>query len=109
LTEKGIPKSALLVDETGYRTLESIVRARDVFGLSSFIIVSQRFHNERAVFLAARYGIEAIGFNAPDVDAGYGPRVILREYLARCRVFLDLLAVCRPTPVAEDVQPALQD
>ena len=109
LTEKGIPESALLVDEAGYRTLESVVRARDVFGLSSFVIVSQRFHNERAVFLAARSGVDAIGYNAPDAGADYGPRVILREYLARCRVFWDLLAVSPPAPAGEEARPALQE
>ena len=109
LTEKGIPESALLVDEGGIRTLESVVRARDVFGLTSYVIVSQRFHNQRAVFLAAGNGIDAVGFNAPDVGPRGGFKVLLREYLARCKVFWDLLVSRRATPAGEAGEPAWQN
>ena len=91
LIEKGIPAEVIFLDYAGFRTLDSVVRAKEVFGQSQFIIISQKFHNERAVFLAGKKGIDAIGYNAAGVDAYYGFLTSVREKFARCKVFIDLI------------------
>ena len=103
LVDKGIPEEVIFLDYAGFRTLDSVVRARDVFGQSEFIVVSQKFHNERAVFIAGKKGIKAAGFNAADVRAYYGFITHVREWGARCKVFLDLLFGKKPHFLGEPV------
>lgn len=103
LMERGVPEEAIYLDYAGFRTLDSVVRARDVFGQDSFTVVSQRFHNERAVFIAMQKGIDAIGLNAADVNRHYGFLTRVREYFARCKVFLDLLFGVKPHFLGEPV------
>ncbi|MBK6627736.1 MAG: YdcF family protein [Flavobacteriales bacterium] len=90
LMAAGVDSTRITLDYAGFRTLDSMVRARDVFGQPGFVVVSQRFHTERAVFLARRLGIAAVGYDAPDVPAGYGRLTMLREKLARVKLHLDL-------------------
>ncbi len=90
LIARGIPKTKIFLDFAGLRTLDSVVRAKEIFGQTSYIIISQRFHNERAVFLAQKKGIEAYGYNAKDVNKKAGFKTNLREYFARVKVFWDL-------------------
>lgn len=96
LIQKGIPKDKIFLDYAGFRTLDSMVRANVVFGLDSVTVISQKFHNERAIYLANRKGLNAIGFNARDISNQYGYKVQLREYFARVKVFLDLLLKTEP-------------
>lgn len=90
LIKKGIPETSILMDYAGFRTLDSVVRAKTVFGKERFMIISQRFHNERALYLAEYNHIKAVGFNAQDVTAYYGLKTRVREYLARLKLFIDL-------------------
>ena len=90
LLKKGVPDEAMLLDRAGSRTLDSVVRAKKVFGIREMIIVSQQFHDERALFIADRHGISAIGFAAKDVSRLGGMKVKLREVLARAKAVLDL-------------------
>ncbi|WP_373708803.1 vancomycin high temperature exclusion protein [Kaistella sp.] len=90
LVARGIPKTKIFLDFAGLRTLDSVVRAKEIFGQISYLIISQRFHNERAVFLAQKKGIEAYGYNAKDVNKKAGFKTNLREYFARVKVFWDL-------------------
>src|SRR3954471_14168799 len=62
LEAAGVPRSRIVLDYAGFRTLDSVVRAREVFGVLRLIIVSQHFHNVRAVYLARAHGMEAYGF-----------------------------------------------
>ena len=96
LIEKGIPEEIIFLDYAGFRTYDSIVRAKEVFGQTAFVVVSQKFHNERAVFIAGKKGIDAIGYNASDVRHGYGILTHIREWGAKCKVFLDLLFGKKP-------------
>ena len=96
LVDKGIPEEVIFPDYAGFRTFDSVVRAKEVFGQSEFIVVSQRFHNERAVFIAGKKGIKAAGFNAADVRASYGFITHVREWGARCKVFIDLIIGKKP-------------
>ena len=96
LVAKGIPDSDIFLDYAGFRTLDSVVRAREIFGQTSYTVVSQRFHNERAIFIAKKKKIDAIGFNARDAGRRYGLKTRIREVFARCKVFLDLLIGKQP-------------
>jgi SanA protein len=91
LIEAGIPAKYITLDPLGIRTLDSIVRAEAIFDLKDYIIVSQRFHLERALFIAKAKGQKVIGFMAKDIPgtaAAY--RMKAREYLARAKAFLDV-------------------
>ncbi|GIW34881.1 vancomycin high temperature exclusion protein [Meiothermus sp.] len=92
----GVPKERIYRDYAGFRTLDSVVRARGVFGEQRFTIVSQRFHNQRAVYIARHRGLEAIGYNAPDPPEGFHSNTRFREPLARVQMLLDLLLNKQP-------------
>ncbi|HEV2962088.1 MAG TPA: ElyC/SanA/YdcF family protein [Candidatus Angelobacter sp.] len=90
LLQAGIPTNRVYCDCAGFRTLDSIVRARDVFGLKQITVVSQEFHNQRAIFLSNHEGIDAIGYNAQDVDLGDASGAHKREKLAKVKAVLDI-------------------
>jgi SanA protein len=90
LVARGVPASRIYLDYAGFRTFDSMERALKVFGQKQFTVISQKFHNERAIYLAESFGIEAIGYNAKDVKKNAGFRTRLREYFARAKVFIDL-------------------
>ncbi|MBI6120786.1 SanA/YdcF family protein [Salegentibacter maritimus] len=96
LIKRGIPENRIYLDYAGFRTLDSIVRAKEIFGQDNFTIISQQFHNERAIYLAEKHGVKAIGYNAKDLDGKFGWNVKLREYLARTKVFLDIFFDVEP-------------
>jgi SanA protein len=91
LIKKGIPSNRIVLDFAGFRTLDSVVRSKEVFQEEKITIISQQFHNERAIFIADFKGVEAIGFNAGNVGGDGGLAVKLRERLARMKMMLDLL------------------
>ncbi|GIU01622.1 hypothetical protein TSL6_21280 [Sulfurovum sp. TSL6] len=91
LIKAGVPSQYITLDPLGIRTLDSVVRAEAIFDLKDYIIVSQKFHLERALFLAKAKGQKVIGFTAKDIPgtaAAY--RMKAREYLARAKAFLDV-------------------
>jgi SanA protein len=90
LIARGIPADALTLDNGGVRTLDSIIRAKRVYGLNQLTIVSQEFHNRRGLFFCQVYGIDAVGFNAEDVPASEALRTFLREFLARVDAVLEI-------------------
>ncbi|MBW2274846.1 MAG: YdcF family protein [Deltaproteobacteria bacterium] len=90
LLERGIPGERIYLDAAGLRTLDSVVRASRIFGQDHFTVISQEFHNRRAVFIAEHFDIDAIGYNARDVRPSSGLRTKAREALARVRMILDL-------------------
>ena len=96
LVAEGIPSEKIFLDYAGFRTLDSMVRAKEVFGLENVTVISQKFHNERAIYLAKKKGLIAIGYNAKDVTGNSGLKIRLREYLARVKVFIDLLFNTQP-------------
>jgi SanA protein len=103
LVKNGISDSLIYLDYAGFRTLDAVVRARDIFGQNSFIVISQKFHNERAVYLARKFGIEAFGYNAKEVQAYKGFMTKLREFFARDKMFLDLLFDVKPKFLGEKI------
>ena len=96
LIAAGIDSSVIYLDYAGFRTFDSIKRLKEIFGQDSVTIISQQFHNERAIYIAQREGIAAIGFNATDVGVKQGMRMQSREKLARVKVFIDYWLGTKP-------------
>jgi SanA protein len=90
LRELGVPESALLADDRGLRTLDSVARAKTVFGFDRLVIVSDDFHVNRALFIANRYRVDAIALRSEPVGYSDSRKVRLREYLARVKAVIDL-------------------
>lgn len=95
LIAAGVPAQYITQDFAGFRTLDSVVRAKEVFGQERLIVVSQAFHAKRAVFIARHIGIEAQGFAAEQPAWDWQLRVRAREVLARTAVCLDLWVLNR--------------
>jgi len=91
LKERGIPADRIYLDYAGFRTLDSVVRAKEIFGQESITVISQKFHVERAVYIGKNYGIDVCGFNADEegTDSSEIP-VRLREIFARFKAFIDV-------------------
>ena len=90
LIKRGVPDSIITMDGQGYRTLLSMRNIKQHFRVNNMIIISQKWHNERSIFLADKMNIKAVGYNADDVRH---PRAIwthIRELLARVKLFIDL-------------------
>lgn len=96
LIQNGILEDKIFLDFAGFRTLDSVVRAKEIFGQKKLIIISQKFHNERAVFLARKNDMEAFGFNAKDVNKHAGFKTNIREYFAKAKVYWDLILGVEP-------------
>ena len=95
LIERGVPDSIITMDGQGYRTLLSMRNIKQHFRVNDMIIISQKWHNERSIFLADKMNIKAVGYNADDVRH---PRAIwthIRELLARVKLFIDLYVTHR--------------
>lgn len=90
LIQRGVPEEAITLDYAGLRTLDSIVRAKEIFGQDKFTIISQEYHNSRAVFIARYYGMDAIAFCAQKVEIKHSLKTELREYLAKVKAVIDL-------------------
>ncbi len=90
LVELGVAAEDIVCDYAGFSTLDSIVRAKQIFGQTQFIVISQEFHNLRAVFIARSKGIEAYGLNAPNVSRANSARTLLREELAKVKSVVDI-------------------
>jgi len=104
LVKRGIPKNRIYLDSAGLRTLDSVVRCSEVFGQTGFTVISQRFHNQRAVFLARAKGFDAIGFNAKDVNYREGFKTRFREYFARLGAVSDLITYKEPRFLGDKIE-----
>jgi len=102
LIKAGIDSTRLYLDYAGFRTFDSIVRLKEIFGQDSVSVISQLFHNERALYLASKEGIVANGFNAKDRPGGEG--FYLREKLARVKVFVDYLIATKPKFLGDKIK-----
>lgn len=97
LLKLGIPQDVMTLDYAGFRTFDSVVRCKEVFNQDKITIVSQNFHNARALYIGNHEGIEAVAFAAQDVPDGYSLRTLIREYMARPYAMLDVYLI-RPQP-----------
>jgi SanA protein len=89
LIKGGTDSTKIYLDYAGFRTYDSIIRLKKIFDQDSVTIISQQFHNERAIYIASREEINAIGFNAKEAGNKLGLETPLREKLARVKTFLD--------------------
>lgn len=95
--QKGVPTSKIFLDHAGFNTYDTMVRARRVFQVESAVVVTNRFHLDRAVFLARSQGIQVQGVVADKrgyEDAAYNEQ---REFAARCKAVLNVYLL-RPDP-----------
>lgn len=106
LMEHGIPGRDIVLDYAGFRTLDSVVRCKEIFGQESITIVSQGFHNARAVCIASWCGIGAVGFDAKDIKHSrtYLFFGVGREALARTKMFVDMIIGKKPKFLGEKIE-----
>lgn len=103
LVEAGIPKERIILDYAGFRTLDSVIRGKEIFGQSQFTIVSQPFHSQRAVYIARKRGISAIAYNAEDVVNSFSLELFVREIGARVLMAVDLILERQPHFLGEKI------
>ncbi len=99
LIAHGVDANDIILDGKGFRTLDAVVRAVKVYNIHSFIVISQRFHNERAIYLTEHLGYEVHdiqGYNAADPTSKMALMTYVREYFARVKVFVDILTGKEP-------------
>lgn len=109
LMKLGVPADKIVCDYAGFRTLDSVMRAKEVFGQQRVIFVSQRFHNVRAIYLARAFGIEAYGMDAKDVPVSLSVKTFLREKLACVKAVLDVNVLgTKPRFLGEKVSVPLE-
>lgn len=96
LVSRGVPDNILILDGEGYRTISSIKRAKDVFGTDTLTLISQQFHNERALFMARHYGMDAIAYNAANTSSRKWKIIMVgRECLSRVKAVFEVLGARR--------------
>ena len=101
--ERGVASSAVFMDHAGFSTYESLYRAKEVFGVEKVIIVTQRYHLYRALYIARQLGLEAYGVASdPRSYAGQIVREV-REILARNKDFLNTIFWPEPTYLGEQI------
>jgi len=103
LIAKGIPKENITLDYAGFDTYDSVLRAQKIFGQHSFIVVSQKFHNQRAVYIARRKGITAYGYNAHDVKKMNGLKTKIREFFACIKAYIEVKLDVDPTFLGKEI------
>ena len=105
LKAHGVPSDRIVLDYAGFRTLDSVIRAKEVFGCDSITVISQADHNARALYIAEANGIEAVAVSAP-LRAGrwVRTRLALREWLARDKMMLDIWSGKQPHFLGEKIK-----
>jgi len=89
LVKRGVLAKDIYLDYAGFRTYDSVYRMKAIFGQQSFTIISQEFHNRRALYIASSLGLDAVAYNAAEVGAHNSFKTKLREKFARVKVLLD--------------------
>ena len=90
LVARGVPTRAITLDYAGLRTLDSVVRSKEIFGQDKIMIITQTFHSYRALFISNYYGIDAVAMVADEPQFESSLKVRVREYFARTKAVLDL-------------------
>lgn len=94
---KGIPSSDVFMDHAGFSTYETMYRAKEIFGVKKAVIVTQKYHLYRALYIAERLGIEAYGVPADYRTYSGQVKRDIREILARCKDFATTIFLPEPT------------
>lgn len=90
LIKRGVPQEVTTLDYAGLRTLDSVVRSKEIFGQKKVVIITQRFHAYRALYIARYYNMQAIAFAAEELPFKNSVNLQMREILARTMALLDL-------------------
>jgi SanA protein len=109
LIKRGVPKYVITTDPAGFSTIDSIARCRNVFGIKKVTVISQGFHNKRAIYMAERFGIDAVGFNAEDVEGINGFKINVREFFARVKAFIDLFILDERLNIHENESSGIKE
>lgn len=105
LIDKGIPADTIITDYAGFSTLDSIIRAQKVFGQKKYTVISQKFHNQRAIFIGKKNNLDIIGFNAQEVPLAQSPRTYFRELFARLKASSEVIILKKqPKFLGEPIQ-----
>lgn len=108
LIQRGIPGDLIYIDYAGFRTLDSVVRAKNIFGQKKMTVISQKFHNERSIVLGDWQEMELVGFNAKDVNVKRSKfKIMIREGFARVKLYLDMLVGKEPHFGGEPIEIAV--
>ena len=92
LVAHNVPDTCIIEHWQGWRTINSIEAVKNLYDFDSITIISQKYHNERALYQADHFGLDAVGYNAePSPIKNSRIRNAIREYLARVKLFIDLL------------------
>ena len=110
LTKLGVPAKAITMDFAGFRTLDSVARMQEVFGLTRGTVITQQFHAHRAVFIGRKMNMHVVGFAAPMADGSSPWRASWREIFARVKAVLDLFLLrTEPRFLGDPVDIELDD
>lgn len=90
LLKAGIPEENITLDYAGFRTLDSVQRATQIFDANSLTIVTQKFHCQRAVFIANHFSMDTVCLVVPSPTGWANTKIRIREVLARTKALLDL-------------------
>jgi SanA protein len=90
LVNMGVPAEAITRDYAGFRTLDTVVRAREIFGLERYVIVTDKFHTYRTLFLARHTGADCVAYAARDIDLRWSLKSKVRERFANLKALLDI-------------------
>jgi SanA protein len=105
LIARGVPARAITLDYAGFRTLDSLVRAREVFGLRDIIVVTDDWHQPRALFLAAAAGLDALGASSAELPWSLSAKTRIREWLSRVKAVADICVLrTKPRFLGESVR-----
>ena len=108
LLAAGVPAKAITCDYAGFRTLDSVVRAREIFNLPRCTIITEAYHCPRALWIARQHGLEAVAFAAPDVGLkSWSFRAEVREQFARTWCAVDLYLLHRQPKFLGPKEPIL--
>lgn len=95
LEQRGVPSRAISADKAGLRTLDSVVRSNLIFGKKEIIVVTQRFHSYRAVFIGKHHEINTYAYTAETLPLSASANLLIREFLARPMAVMDLYILNR--------------
>lgn len=105
LIKNGIPENRIFLDYAGFRTFDSVIRSKKVFGQNTITVISQKFHNERALFIAKHNDIKAVAYNAKDLHGKFGLKTRIRERFARVKAILDVFVLnTKPKFLGEEIE-----
>lgn len=101
--EAGVPSSDVFMDHAGFSTYETVYRAKEIFGAKKVVIVTQKYHLYRALYIAKSLGLDAVGVDS-DLETYRGQlKRDVREVLARCKDFATSIIKPKPTYLGEAV------